>query len=79
MAFELSFSTLDEKAKADHIEISQKILSIEDQLVAISTERANSEAAWRKKENFLNTEKGKLELLRRALQTAVITDTVAGG
>lgn len=79
MAFELSFSLLDEKAKADHIEITQKILAIEDQLVAISTERANAEATWRKKENFLNTEKGKLELLLRSLQTATVTDTAIKG
>lgn len=74
MGYELTFSALDERQKTDHIEISQKIIAIDAELVKISEERAEAEANWRKKENFLNTEKGKLQHALGALRTATLTE-----
>lgn len=75
MAFSLSFSKLDEKVQTDYVDLSQKILALEAELVKISEERAEQEAVWRKKENYLQTEKGKLELALRALRTATLSET----
>jgi len=75
MAFSLSFSKLDEKVQTSYVDISQKILALEAELVKISEERAEQEAIWRKKENYLQTEKGKLELALRALRTATLSET----
>jgi len=75
MAFSLSFSKLDEKVQTSYVDISQKILALEAELVKISEERAEQEAIWRKKENYLQTEKGKLELALRALITATLSET----
>lgn len=75
MAFSLSFSELDEKVQTDYVDLSQKILALEAELVKISNERAEQEAVWRKKENYLQTEKGKLELTLRALRTASLIET----
>lgn len=74
MAYSVTFSELDVKAQESHIAISQKIIALENELVKISEERANAEAEWRKKENYLNTEKGKLEIERRALMTATVSE-----
>jgi len=75
MAFSLSFSKLDEKVQTSYVDISQKILALEAELVKISEERAEQEAVWRKKENYIQTEKGKLELALRALRTATLSET----
>jgi len=75
MAFSLSFSKLDEKVQTSYVDISQKILALEAELVKISEERAEQEAVWRKKENYIQTEKGKLELSLRALRTATLSET----
>ena len=75
MAYSVSFSALDEKVQTDYVDLSQKILALEAELVKISEERAEQEAVWRKKENYLQTEKGKLELALRALRTATLSET----
>lgn len=75
MAYSVSFSALDEKVQTDYVDLSQKILALEAELVKISEERAEQEAVWRKKENYLQTEKGKLELKLRALRTASLIET----
>jgi hypothetical protein len=71
---EISFSVIDEKVKSSANDINLKIESINAELAKISDERAVAEAAWRKKENFLNTEKGKLQLALRGLVTATVTE-----
>lgn len=75
-AYELVFVPMDEKQKGDYLEASQKILAIEGELVKISEARANAEAEWRKKENFLNTEKGKIQLLIMGMRTDVLKEVV---
>jgi hypothetical protein len=75
MAFSLSFSELDEKVQNSYVDLSQKILALDAELVKISEERAEQEAVWRKKENYIQTEKGKLELSLRALRTATLSET----
>lgn len=75
MAFSLSFSELDEKVQNSYVDLSQKILALDAELVKISEERAEQEAVWRKKENYIQTEKGKLELALKALRTATLSET----
>jgi len=75
MAYSVTFTGTDEKVQASYVDISQKILALEAELVKISEERATQEAVWRKKENYLNTEKGKLELELRALRTATLSES----
>jgi hypothetical protein len=72
--FKIEFAPLDVKQKDDYVELSQKILAIEAELVKVSEIRANAEAAWRKRENFLNTEKGKLQILIRDIRLATVTE-----
>ena len=74
MATELAFSAIDDKVKSDANEINLKIESINAELAGISDARAIAEAEWRKKENFLNTEKGKLQILLRNLVKATIKE-----
>lgn len=71
---ELTFSVIDEKVKSSANDINMKIEAINAELAKVTDERAVAEAAWRKKENFLNTEKGKLQLLLRGLVTATIKE-----
>lgn len=75
MAYEISFTTMDEKTQSLHLDITTKIMALEAELVKLSEERAEQEATWRKKENYLQTEKGKLELALRALRTATLSET----
>lgn len=76
MTFELKFTAV----KSDQIEqivtLQQKIAAIEELIVQISNDRANMEAQWRKKENYLNTEKGKLEIELRSITTGTLTEIV---
>jgi hypothetical protein len=75
MAFELKAVALDTKQATDAIELTQKIAAIDGELVKISEERATAEAAWRKKENFLNTEKGLAQIALRDLRKVTVTET----
>lgn len=75
MAYEISFTTMDEKTQSLHLDITTKIMALEAELVKLSEERAEQEATWRKKENYIQTEKGKLELALRALRTATLSET----
>lgn len=75
MAYEISFTMMDEKTQSLHLDITTKIMALEAELVKLSEERAEQEATWRKKENYIQTEKGKLELALRALRTATLSET----
>jgi hypothetical protein len=66
---------LDTKQATYAIELTQKIAAIDGELVKISEERATAEAAWRKKENFLNTEKGLAQIDLRDLRKVTVTET----
>jgi hypothetical protein len=75
MAFGLTVVALDTKQATAAIELTQKIAAIDGELVKISEERATFEAAWRKKENFLNTEKGLAQIALRDLRKVTVTET----
>lgn len=75
MAFVINFDNLTPEQTTQVVDISQKISAITGALAALADDRANKEAVWRKRENFLNTEKGKLEIQLRDLRKAIITGT----
>ena len=72
--FDMVFVDLDAKGQGDAIELVQRIAAIEGELAAISDARAIEEAGWRKKENYLKTELGKLQILLRDMRKPNITE-----
>ena len=74
--FTLEFELLDEKQKDNYVNLSQQIIAVEAELVKISEERAIAEAGWRKRENFLQTEMGKLQIAVRMIRSAVIKEAI---
>jgi hypothetical protein len=74
MEFELTYTEVKPDQVTSIIAIQQKIAAIDDLIVGISNERAELEAGWRKRENYLKTEKGKLEIELRSMTKATLTE-----
>ncbi len=75
MALQLSFTEASPEQIQAAIILQQKIAAIDNLLAGISDERAIAEADWRKKENFLKTEQGKLQIELRSMTKGTLTDT----
>lgn len=75
MPYTVTFSK-DTGVEAQRVlDLMLKISALEDAKVQLDNERAEAEAEWRRKENFIMNEIGKLQMELRSLRTATIIET----
>ncbi len=73
MTQELKCTELTDTQRLEAADLLQKMEAIDAQLATVQTERANAEAGWRGKENFLKTERMKVQVALRGLRQVTVT------
>ena len=72
MTQELECIELTNTQKMEAADLLQKMEAIDAQLATVQTERANAEVGWQGKENFLKTERMKVQVALRGLRQVTI-------
>ena len=70
----LNFGELTNAQKLEAADLVQKLEAIDAALAAIQNERAAAEIKWSDRQNFLNTERMKVQVAIRAIRQAQITE-----
>ena len=70
----LNFGELTNAQKLEAIDLFQKLEAIDAALAEVQNQRAAAEIKWSDRQNFLNTERMKLQVAIRALRQAQITE-----
>ena len=70
----ISFTELTNDQKLEAADLVQKLEAIDAALAEVQNERATAEVEWNNRENFLNTERMKVQVAIRAIRQAEVTE-----
>lgn len=70
----LTFTNLTEAQKLEAADLIQKLEAIDAALAAVQTQRATFEIKAQDRENFLKTERMKVQMALRVLRQATVTE-----